>query len=90
MWIKLIVCVNKVVDKLGQVVKKTFSDFGDKLWISRGKIGDSLGISWVVKDNHSGDVRGELLIKLWANCEYVDKVVDKYVNNEIENVFKIL
>lgn len=74
----------------GQVVKKTFSDFGDKLWISMGKIGDILGISAWVKDNHRGDIRGELWIKLWVNCEYGDKVVDKYVNNEVENVFKIL
>lgn len=51
----------------GQVVKKTFSDFGDKLWISRGKIGDRLGISWVVKDNHRVYIRGELWIKLWVN-----------------------
>ena len=74
----------------GQVVKKTFSYFGDKLWISRGKIGDSLWISAVVKDNHRCDIMGELWIKLLVNCEHVDKVVDKCVNNEIENVFKIL
>ena len=51
---------------------------------------DSLGISLVVKDNHSGGVMGELLIKLWVNCEYGDKVADKCVNNDVENVFKIL